>query len=154
MSAICESQDKEAFLAKEIDEKIDYFRIESNKHKRTHRNLRYSAFAFTAVLSALSGMAIYFQNFSTIFNICILVISALAGLFSSIEDVRKADELWIHERNALYALIDLKREMVYQLKSNENKEALLDKVFIELQYILKQSKDKWTSSIVSKQNED
>lgn len=146
--------DKEQFLLDELDSKIEDFRKDSNKHKNLYRGLRYSAFALTAILSILSGMALYYPEFSTLFNISILAISASAGFISSLEGIRKADELWIHERTIFYELSDVKRELEYELKGNKNREKILDEAFYRFQKILNNSGEKWSSGIVRGRQHD
>ncbi len=79
----------------------------------------------------------------------ILVVSAVAGVLASLEGLRKADELWIHERTIFYTLSDLKREMEFELKAGDMAPATLENFFIRLQTILVNSGDKWSSGIVS-----
>lgn len=141
---------KEAFLFNEIDQKIEDFQRDSKKHKDMHRNFRYWAFGLTAVLSTLSGLALYYPENSTIFNISILAITAIAGFLSSVEGIRKADELWIHERTTYYALKDLKRELEFELRGSGDKTKVLDACFVKLQSLLNQAGEKWSSGLVAK----
>lgn len=140
---------QETFLLDQINQKIKDFQKDSAKHKNLHRAFRYGAFAFTAILSVLSGLALYYPSASQLINIAILVISATAGFVASWEGTRKADELWIHERTTLYALIDLKREWEFTILGENNKKEKRGEIFHKLQTLLNQSGEKWSSGIVA-----
>lgn len=141
--------EQQQFLLDELDRKIEMFQDASQKHKTMHRRLRYGGFSLTALLSVLSGLALYYPVYSANLNIMILVVSAVAGVLASLEGLRKADELWIHERTIFYTLSDLKREMEFELKAGDMAPATLENFFIRLQTILVNSGDKWSSGIVS-----
>lgn len=140
--------DKEQILKGELNSKINAFKDDSKEHKKLHRQLRYTAFIFTGILSILSGLALYFPDDAKTINIIILAISATSGVLASIEGLRKADELWIHERTTYYTLCDLKRELEFELHGNVDKEKTLDKYFDRFQKILTNSGEKWSSGIV------
>lgn len=140
------SQTKLDVLLKDLDEKIEMFRQQSDRHKRMHRYFRVGAFTFTALSSFLAGAALYAPEYQTTLNITLLAISALSGAVASIESMRKPDELWIHERTFYYSLSDLKRELTFEsadgLCATE-----VDRFFKRFQTILENSGNKWSSDI-------
>ena len=138
------TSEREKFVSDEIEKKITDFKRDSDKHKNLHRSLRYGSFFLTAMLSILSGMALYYPEYSTTFNATILALGAIAGFVASFEGIRKADELWIHERTIFYELSDLQRELQYRLLSRENNDDVLDDIFSRLQTILTNSGEKWS----------
>ncbi len=146
--------DKKQFLVDELDMKIEDFKKGSNTHKDMHRRFRYVAFIFTGVLSILAGLALYLPEYSSTVNILILLISACAGVITSLEGLRKADELWIHERTTYYTLCDLKRELEYNSKSENIKEDIVDDLFLKFQQVLTNAGDKWSSGIVQGRQQD
>ena len=105
--------EQQQFLIDELDEKIKMFKRNSSEHKALHRRLRYGSFGLTAMLSVLSGLALYMPGYSTHLNVAILIFSGIAGILASLEGLRKADELWIHERTIYFTLLDLKRELLF-----------------------------------------
>ncbi|RTE64772.1 DUF4231 domain-containing protein [Amphritea opalescens] len=140
--------EQQQFLVDELDKKIEMFRHNSKSHKTLHRRLRYGSFGLTAMLSLLSGLALYLPAYSTHLNVAILVFSGTAGILASLEGLRKADELWIHERTTYYTLCDLRRELMFQIKSQTLKAAELELFFERLQKVLNNSAEKWNTGIV------
>lgn len=51
--------EQQQFLVDELDDKIKMFKRNSSDHKALHRRLRYGSFGLTAMLSILSGLALY-----------------------------------------------------------------------------------------------
>lgn len=139
---------QQQFVLDELDRKIEMFRRNSSEHKALHRRLRYGAFALTAVLSVLSGLALYLPEKAPALNIAILACSGIAGILASLEGLRKADELWIHERTTYYPLCDLRRELMFQIKSDTLDSEQLDAFFNRFQTVLTNSGEKWSSGIV------
>jgi len=76
----------------------------------------------------------------------IVVVTASAGVITSIEGLRKPAEMWIHERNVLYALKDLQRDMEFKAAATGVTENV-DRYFDQLQYILGASTEKWTKQV-------
>jgi Protein of unknown function (DUF4231) len=133
-------------LRSELSKQIEWFDLESKKHKRLHRAFRYSVFALTGLSTALAGAALRFGQFQPGLNLVIVIATASVGVITSIEGLRKPAELWITERNVFYSLMDLKRELEYD--SAEGVEGLeLDKYFIGLQSILASSTEKWSRQV-------
>ncbi len=108
--------EKMLFLLSELDDKIDFFQQNSTGHKKLHRRFRYAVFVFTGVLSILAGLAIYFPAQAGLINISMLILSTTTATLSSFESLRRADDLWIHEKTTLYALADLKRELEFEIQ--------------------------------------
>ncbi|SEQ08087.1 Protein of unknown function [Amphritea atlantica] len=140
--------DQQQFVLDELDKKIEMFRRNSSEHKLLHRRLRYGSFGLTAVLSVLSGLALYLPEVAPMLNIAILAFSGIAGILASLEGLRKADELWIHERTIYYSLCDLRRELMFQIKSDTLDSEQLDAFFNRFQTVLTNSGEKWSSGIV------
>lgn len=136
---------KEEEFLKQIDEKIDKFRRESNKHKNLHRRFRYLIFSFAALTSVCSGLAIYTVSYQTEINILILVIGALTGLVTSLEGIRSPADLWVMERDVLYCLTDLKEDYLYQTAGESTVDT--DKYHKRMLEILNSSKEKWLNDL-------
>jgi hypothetical protein len=137
---------KEERLKIELKYQIKRFGIESTRHKKMYRCLRYSTFVLTGLATVLASLALQFAETQGWINIAIVVVTATAGILASIEGLRKPSELWINERNVLYALIDLQREVEYEAAENGNLKNT-DEYFTRLQQILGVSKEKWTNLV-------
>ncbi|WP_395340050.1 SLATT domain-containing protein [Ningiella sp. W23] len=138
--------EKRAFLLSEIDTKITQFGRDSSRHKSMHRALRYFAFTFTGLTSLLSGLALYMPSIQTSLNIAILVIGAMAGIFASFEGLRKADELWIHERTQYHLLNDFKRRVLFYTSQDSPAEEI-DELFEKFQLLLSNAGEQWNEEI-------
>jgi Protein of unknown function (DUF4231) len=145
--------EKYNYLSEQLKGKISFFDNHSNKHKKLHRKFRHAAFIFTGISSILAGLALYMPEYSSLLNISILFVSAMTGVVSSFEGIRKADELWTHERVIYYKLSDLKRELEYeQYGEGKISEQKLDEFFSKFQDILAASGEKWSANIVQPNN--
>lgn len=142
---------KEEKLKVELKNQISKFGIESNKHKNMYRWLRYSAFGLTGLATVLASFALQFNEIQVWLNITIVIVTAITGILASFEGLRKPSELWINERNVLYALIDLQREVDYEAAETGTLQKP-DQYFTRLQQILGESKEKWTDLISSQKN--
>jgi hypothetical protein len=129
-------------LQKELDEIIEQFRNESEKHKLLNRRLRYLLFALTGCATVLSAAALEYPLVGPRLNFGVVLVSVGAGIVSSIEALRKPAQLWILERSVFNALKDLKRELEYE--GSEAAETKIDGYFGRLQSILAASNEQWT----------
>lgn len=139
---------KEEKLKIELKYQIKRFEIESTKHKKMYRCLRYSAFGLTGLATILASSALQFKGIQVGMNIAIVIVTAITGILASFEGLRKPSELWINERNVLYSLKDLQREVDYETAENGTLQNS-DQYFMRLQQILGVSKEKWTDLLSS-----
>jgi hypothetical protein len=101
------------FLISQLDELIETFGADSKGHKTQYRILRYTVFTLTAFSTLLAGAALLAPHMGPGMSLAILVLSAVSGVVTSVEGVRKPAELWVHERATYLALKDLKREVEF-----------------------------------------
>ena len=127
----------------ELDQLIDKFKIESNKHKLMHRYLKYCVFGLTGCSTILSGLALAFPGYVSWLNAGVLLTSVGVTLASSLEGLRKPSELWVLERNVFHSLCDLKRELNLRVANGE-KALDFETYFQRLQSILSASTEHWT----------
>jgi len=139
---------KEEKLKIELKYQIKRFEIESTKHKKMYRCLRYSAFGLTGLATILASLALQFNEIQVYLNITIVIVTAITGILASYEGLRKPSELWVNERNVLYSLKDLQRELDYEATENGTLQNP-DQYFMRLQQILGESKEKWTDLLNS-----
>jgi hypothetical protein len=137
---------KEEFLRTELKERKEWFETQSNRHKRIYRTLRYIVFGLTGLSTVLAGAALSFKSQQECFNIAVVLASAIAGVVTSIEGIRKALELWIHERNILYELKDLERDINYEA-SETGALKDVDTYFKRLQGVLTRSAEDWSRKV-------
>jgi hypothetical protein len=140
--------DKRDFLLKELDEKIEFFKKCSNRHKNFFRLFRYWVFALTAISALLAGLALKYNEFGINIDIYILVCSVVIGFLTSVEGLRKPAELWIHEKTTGNALQDLSREIKFMVDDRTD-DKTLEQYFFRMQAILGTSGEKWNQQIVN-----
>ncbi len=119
----------------------DRFDKESTKHKHLYRNCRYTVFALTALTALAASLALWATSYQMHLNTLVVATSAIIGIVTSIEGIRKPQELWILERNIYYSLRDFERELEYN--GHKLTDAQLDQLFQEIQGLLGASKEKW-----------
>jgi hypothetical protein len=139
---------RQTCLRVELEKLTEHFNKESGKHKRLYRRLRYIVFGLTACSSALAGLALAFPAIQTGTTVVIILTTAAIGIATSVEGLRKPNDLWIHERTTYYSLLDLERELRYYT-SETTSPKLADEFFVRLQHILGSSRDKWSRDIAA-----
>jgi hypothetical protein len=138
----------QTYLGDELKRLIKWFDDESTSHKKLFRRLRYMVFGLTACSSALAGLALAFPTIQTGTTVVIILTTAAIGIATSVEGLRKPNELWIHERTIFYSLRDLQRELDFY--ANEPIDPILaDAIFERMQSILGSSRDKWSREIAA-----
>jgi hypothetical protein len=141
---------KEETLRAELKTQIARFKKESDKHKGIYRTLRYTTFGLTGAATLLASAALYFTASQEWLNLAVVLATALAGVATSIEGLRKPSELWIHERNIYYALKDLERDMNYVASAPDGLDVkAVDGYFNRVQQILTSSTEDWSSTVGS-----
>jgi hypothetical protein len=136
-------------LMNEIDGQIGRFDKESTKHKRMYRAFRYTIFLLSGTATVLAGVSLAHPQMQHLYGVLIVITTALAAFVTSVDGVRKPNELWIHERTTLYQLKDLKRELEFQSAIDKDAIQVAD-FFQRLQDILGASGKKWSGQIVSR----
>src|ERR1039458_1143920 len=124
-----------------LDELIEQFGKESEKHKKLNRRLRYFLFALTGCATVLSATAVEFAKLQGPLNLVVVLVTVGAGIVASIEAIRKPAQLWILERGAFHALRDLRRELEYE--GSGVADTTVDLYFKRMQSILAASNEQW-----------
>ncbi len=132
-------------LRVELEGLIEKFKVESTRHKLMSRKLKYLLFALTGCATVFSSIALKFGKLEPWMDLGVVLVSVCGNVSSSIDALRKPGELWIHERNTLHALSDLKRELEYEASENTN--ISVDLYFNRMQSILSTSTKQWTSQV-------
>jgi hypothetical protein len=139
---------RQTYLSGQLTTLIDRFDSESTSHKKLFRRLRYIVFGLTACSSALAGLALAFPTIQTGTTVGVILTTTAIGIATSVEGLRKPNELWIHERTIYYSLKDLERELGY-FASEPKDSKRMDAYFVRLQSILGSSRDKWSRDIAA-----
>jgi hypothetical protein len=139
-------------LLTEVRTEIDRFDVESTKHKKLYRRLRYSILGLTGAATALGSVKLILPQADNWAGFLIVLVTVAAGACTAVDGIRKPAELWMIERNIFHTLNDLRRELEFH-GSDGSDEEHLDKYFARLQDILYSSSQKWSKNIKEPQME-
>lgn len=139
-----ESHSPQSWLRKEIDDAIDKFHHEADKHKRMHYTCRYTAFTLTVVATVLASVALVVQDeASSVLNVVIVCVTAAMGAIASFEGMRKPADKWHNERRAEYALKDIKRELDFTLLTGGGA-AEVQALYTRMVAVIESAREAWS----------
>ncbi|HXH37819.1 MAG TPA: DUF4231 domain-containing protein [Thermoanaerobaculia bacterium] len=127
-------------LAKDIDR----FDIESSKHKRIHRRSQGFLIILTAATTVAAGLGLVFPNRVKDIQFLVLALSAVATGATAWTEMRRARDLWQHEREVFYALKDILRELDFRSSVRTLELAEVDELFQRTTSVLGASTAKWS----------
>lgn len=127
-----------------LDSEIHRFDGESTKHKKIHRRCQLVLIALTALSSIISGIGLLLPESGTQIQFVVLVTTTLATAVTAWTEMRRARELWQHEREVYYALIDVQREINFMTALRSLQDDELKQYFDKINSILGSSGQKWT----------
>lgn len=134
-----------AHLKDMLDGEIQRFDRESARHKHLYRRSQTAVLVLTGLASVASGIGLLVPDRAPAFQFVVLVVASAATGITAWAEMRRARELWQHEREVHYALVDLRREMAFRESlrplSKEDCEALFGRV----QQVLGSSTHTWAS---------
>jgi|SRR5215813_1780818 len=140
---------KQEYLVKQLAEHIKWFDDESKSHKKLYRNLRYVVFGLTACSTALASLSLALPQLRAPISVAIVFSTASIGVVTSIEGLRKAGELWIHERTVYYSLRDLERDLGFR-SAGETDPSVVDDIYRRMQEVLGSARDRWSRQIAGR----
>ncbi|MFM7314960.1 MAG: DUF4231 domain-containing protein [Cyanobium sp.] len=128
-----------------LDQDIQWFDREANAHKRIYRTCATAVIALTAAttITASLGLAVDARHARTLQFIVIALTATTTGVTAWAE-MRRARELWRHEREVGYALKDIRRELSYRSATSSLTRKDVDDYFARACSIIGSSSDKWS----------
>jgi len=137
------------YLVEQLAQHIKWFDNESKTHKKLYRRLRYLVFGLTACSTALAGLALANPKWQPSINLAIIFTTAATGVATSIEGLRKAGELWIHERTVYYSLRDLERDLGFR-SAEQTDSTVVEDIYGRMQEVLGSARDRWSRSVAGR----
>ncbi|MBK6964372.1 MAG: DUF4231 domain-containing protein [Bacteroidales bacterium] len=135
-------------LRSSLDLDITRFSDESSKHKRLHRKYQRAVIILTAVTTVVAGSGLILPTESgKIVQFAVLCLTASTAAISAWSEMRRARELWQHERDIFYRLVDIRRELVFVSANRELKPQDLEDFFKKIADVLGSSTQKWSGII-------
>lgn len=107
-----------------LEEQITFFSNEANKHKSLYRSCRYAVASLSALSAVLAALSFILPQ--DYVSLAIILVSAISGVISFREGLRKPYELWLNERATCHQLLDLQRDIRFYL----NEHSSLDQITV------------------------
>lgn len=140
-------------LRSSLERDILRFDTESGKHKRLHRTYQRGIIILTAVTTVVAGSGLILPEQSgRIVQFIVLCLTATSAAISAWAGLRRARELWQHERDVYFQLLDIKRELEFVAANRELKASDLEGFFRRIGEVLGSSTTKWKSIAEKKEN--
>jgi len=98
-------------LQEMLKEDIARFDRESTRHKGMFRRTQTAVIALTASTAIVAGLGLILPGLDSAIHFAVLCLAAVTTAVTSWAEMRRARELWQHERMVFYALKDLAREV-------------------------------------------
>jgi hypothetical protein len=99
---------------KMLDEDIKRLDGEANRHKDMHRGVRTAVIVLSAITTVVAGAGLVLPDSRNFIQFFVLVLSAGATATGSWGEMRRAREIWQHERAIHRALTDIRQEIKFK----------------------------------------
>ena len=140
-------------LRNSLDRDILRFDKESCRHKGLHRNYQRGIIIITAITTVVAGSGLILPEQSgRIVQFIVLCLTATTAAISAWAGLRRARDLWQHERDVYYKLLDIKRELEFVAANREIQSSELEEFFRKIGEVLGSSAQKWISIVEKKDN--
>lgn len=135
---------KQQALRNILESDIGSFSREADRHKKIHRTCASSVIALAAAttITASLGLALD-KTYGRAIQFIVVALTSTTTAVSAWAEMRKARELWRHEREVEYALKDILRELDYRSVTGESNEKYLDDCFNRAASVIGSSSSKW-----------
>ena len=148
-------------LRKILTTDIESFSREADRHKKIHRNCASSVTGLTAATTITASLGLALDNsYGRAIQFIVVALTATTTAVSAWAEMRKARELWRHEREVEYALKDILRDLSYRSATGPIADNYLDDCFSRAKAFIGSSSSKWAriherslESVSTKDNE-
>lgn len=131
-------------LTEQLKEDIKRFDEDSKKHKSLHRRSQTALIFLTASTTIVSGLGLLLpESKSKAIQFAVLCLTAVSVSLSAWSEMRRARDLWQHEREVFYALKDIQREMEFSAANKGLTPADLDALQGRIAAVLDSSARQW-----------
>ncbi len=127
-----------------LEQDIRRFDKESQKHKRLYRRAQTAVIGLTATTAVVAGAGLILPEGSGRFvQFTVLTLASFTTAVTSWLEMRRARELWQHEREVYYALKDILREVDFYDAMGAMTPEKVEAYFRQAASILGSSSQKW-----------
>ncbi len=127
-----------------LNSDIRRFDEESTKHKRIHRKSQAFLIVLTASITVAAGLGAVIPGHEKEIQFLVLLLSAVATATTAWTESRRARDLWQHEREVYYALIDIRRDLDFRSAISPLDLEELEKLYQRARSVLGSSTEKWS----------
>lgn len=97
-----------------LDDDIKRLDGEANRHKDMYRGVRTAVIVLSAITTVVAGAGLVFPDSRNFIQFFVLTLSAGATATGSWGEMRRAQEIWQHERALHRALMDIRQEIKFK----------------------------------------
>ena len=134
-----------------LQQAIDRFRDASDEHKVLHRTGQTGIIALTAATTIAAGAGLVTRDaWKPWLQFLVLCLTASTAALAAWLEGRKARELWQHEREVYYALLDIQRELNFVATLQPLSDADRRAYFARVDEALRSSAHKWRGLVAKK----
>jgi hypothetical protein len=127
-----------------LDEDIERFNKESKRHKHLHRRAQTAIIVLTASTAIVAGAGLVIPDAGHTVQFIVLCLASTTTAVASWSEMRRARELWHHERMVYYALKDIAREVEFYDRVRTLRPDEVEAYFQRAISILGTSTHKWS----------
>jgi hypothetical protein len=138
-------------LKEMLAENIKRLNDESRRHKNIHRFSQTAIIFLTALTSIVAGSSLILPDQSSkAVQFTVLFLTSVSAAVTGWVEMRRAREIWQHEREIYYSLVDIQRELQFIVTYKKLTDEELEGYFKKIASTLSSSVQKW-SQIQEKQ---
>lgn len=131
-------------LRESLKQDIARFDAESKKHKHLHRRCQTALIALNSLTVIVAGASLVLPESSgKAVQFAVLCLTAVITAVTAWAEMRRARELWQHEREVYYALVDIQRGMEFVAANRDLTPKDLEDFFQKIDAVLGSSSQKW-----------
>jgi hypothetical protein len=127
-----------------LHEDIERFEKESRRHKHLHRRAQTAIIVLTAGTAIVAGAGLVVPGAGQTVQFIVLCLASTTTAVASWSEMRRARELWHHERMVYYALKDIAREVEFYDRVGTLTPKAVEDYFQKASSILGTSTHKWS----------
>jgi len=135
---------KEQALRQALNRDVRRFDTEATKHKLIYRSCALVVIVLSTMTTITASLGLLLdQRYGRTIQFTVVALTAITTAVSGWMEMRRARELWRHEREVGYALRDILRDLDYRSATGEFNDHYLDQCFERAREIIGTSSVNW-----------
>lgn len=133
-----------------LSKDIERFDSESRKHKQIHRKVQGYLIILTAAITVAAGLGLVLPGREKEIQFLVIFLSAVSTATATWSEIRRARDLWQHEREVYYALIDIRRDLDFLSSIKTPSLDEIERLYQRAASVLGSSTEKWSRILEKK----